>query len=43
MVNETKSCYFEKMNKIDKTLTRLIKKKKRGPKSIKTNEKGKVI
>ena len=29
MVNETKSCYFEKMNKIDKTLTRLIKKKKK--------------
>ena len=34
-INETKSWYFEKMNKIDKPLVRLIKKKARGLKSIK--------
>ena len=28
-INETKSWFFEKINKIDKTLARLIKKKKR--------------
>ena len=28
-VNESKSGFFEKINKIDKLLTRLIKKKKR--------------
>ena len=27
--NKTKSLFFEKINKIDKTLTRIIKKKKR--------------
>ena len=27
-MNETKSCFFEKINKIDKTLARLIKKKR---------------
>ena len=27
-INETKSWFFEKINKIDKLLTRLIKKKK---------------
>ena len=27
-INETKSWFFEKINKIDKTLARLIKKKK---------------
>ena len=27
-INKTKSCFFEKMNKIDKPLTRLIKKKR---------------
>ena len=27
-INETKSCLFEKINKIDKPLARLIKKKK---------------
>ena len=27
-VNESKSWFFEKINKIDKTLTRLIKKKR---------------
>ena len=26
-INKTKSCFFEKVNKIDKTLARLIKKK----------------
>ena len=34
-INETKSQFFEKINKIDKCLVRLIKKKKRGSKSIK--------
>ena len=35
-VNETKSWFFEKINKIDKPLARLIKEKKRkGLKSIK--------
>ena len=33
-INETKSWFFEKINKIDKPLTRLIKKE-RGLKSIK--------
>ena len=28
-INKTKSCFFEKINKIDKPLVRLIKKKKR--------------
>ena len=27
-INKTKSCFFEKMTKIDKPLTRLIKKKR---------------
>ena len=27
-INKTKSCFFEKINKIDKLLARLIKKKK---------------
>ena len=27
-INETKSCFFEKINKIDKPLARLIKKKR---------------
>ena len=35
MINETKSCFFEKVNKIDKPLARFIKKK-RGPRSIKS-------
>ena len=34
-INETKSWFFEKVNKIDKPLARLIKKKGRGLKSIK--------
>ena len=28
-INESRSCFFEKTNKIDKPLSRLIKKKKR--------------
>ena len=28
-VNKTKSCFFKKINKIDKTLARCIKKKQR--------------
>ena len=27
-INETKSCFFERINKIDKLLARLIKKKR---------------
>ena len=34
-INEMKSWFFEKINKIDKPLARLIKKKERGLKSIK--------
>ena len=34
-INETKSWFFEMINKIDKPLAKLIKKKGRGPKSIK--------
>ena len=33
-INKTKSWFFEKINKIDKTLTRLIRKKGRRLKSI---------
>ena len=32
-VNKTKSWFFEKINKIDKPLARLIKNKRRRPKS----------
>ena len=34
-INKTKSWFFEKVNKIDKPLARLIKKRGRGLKSIK--------
>ena len=34
-MNETKSWFFEKINKIDKPLVRHIKKKGRGPKTMK--------
>ena len=34
-INETKSWFFKKVNKIDKSLARFIKKKGRGLKSIK--------
>ena len=42
-INKTKSCFFEKINKIDKSLAKLIKKK-RGRDQINKirNEKGKV-
>ena len=43
-INETKSCFSEKINKIDKPLARLIKKKKeRTQISQIRNEKRKVI
>ena len=38
-INKTKSWFFEKINKIDKPLDRLIKKKGRGLKSIKSEMK----
>ena len=34
-IKKTKSWFFEKINKIDEPLARLIKKRGRGPKSIK--------
>ena len=34
-INKTKSWFFEKINKVDKPLTRLIKKKERRIKSTK--------
>ena len=40
-INKTKSCFFEKINKIDKPLARLIKKKKNKINKIR-NEKGEV-
>ena len=42
-INETKSWFFEKINKIDKPLTRLIKKKKANQINKIRNEKGEVI
>ena len=42
-INETKSCFFEKINKIDKHLARLIKKKRERTQINKLrNEKGEV-
>ena len=42
-INETKSWFFEKINKIDKPLARLIKKKREKTQISKIrNEKGKV-
>ena len=41
-INKTKHWFFEKINKIDKTLARLIKKKKNQINKIR-NEKGEVI
>ena len=39
-INKTKSCFFEKINKIDKPLARLIKKKREKSQSNKIrNEK----
>ena len=40
-INKTKSWFYEKINKIDKPLARLIKKKERRIKSTKS-EKGEV-
>ena len=40
-INETKSWFFEKVNKIDKPFTRLIKKKRQDPNKIR-NEKVEV-
>ena len=34
MINETESWFFEKISKFDKTLARLIKKKRTGLKAI---------
>ena len=43
-INKTKSWFFEKMNKFDKPLARLIKKKREKNKVNKIrNEKGEVI
>ena len=43
-INESKSWFFEKINKIDKTLTRLIKKKRERTKINKIrNERGEMI
>ena len=41
-INKTKSQFFEKINKIDKPLARLIKKKGRGPESVKSEMKKKL-
>ena len=41
-INKTKSWFFEKINKTDKPLARLIKKKKRSQINKIRNEKGEV-
>ena len=42
-INKTKSCFFEKINEIDKSLARLTKKKREKNQINKIrNEKGKV-
>ena len=41
-INETKSWFFENINKIDKSLDRLIKKKGRGSKAIKLETRKKL-
>ena len=41
-INKTKSWFFEKINKIDKSLARLIKKKKKNQINKIRNEKGEV-
>ena len=40
--NKTKSCVFDKINKIDKPLARLIRKKQKNQINKVRNEKGKV-
>ena len=42
-INKTKSWFFEKINKIDKPLTRLVKKKEKNQINKIRNEKGEVI
>ena len=41
-INKTKSWFFEKINKIDKPLARLIKKKEKNQVTKIRNEKGEV-
>ena len=41
-INKTKSCFFEKINKIGKPLARLIKKKEKNQINKIGNEKGEV-
>ena len=41
-INKTKSWFFEKINKVDKPLARLIKKKKEKNQSIKLEMKKKL-
>ena len=41
-INKTKSWFFEKINKIDKPLARLIKKKRKNQINKIRNEKGEV-
>ena len=41
-INKTKSWFFEKINKIDKPLTRFIKKKTKNQINKNRNEKGEV-
>ena len=42
-INKTESCFFEKINKIDKPLARLIKKKEKNQINKIRNEKGEII
>ena len=42
-INKTKSWFFQKINKIDKPLARLIKKKGRGLKSLKLETKKRKV
>ena len=42
-INKTKSWFFEKINKIDKPLTRLVKKKEKNQINKIRNEKGEVV
>ena len=37
-INRAKSCFFEKINKIDKLLARVIKKKKKREREIKSTK-----
>ena len=40
-INEARTWFFEKINKIDKPLSRLIKKEREDPKKIR-NERGEI-